>query len=562
MDVLSRTIASARAAAPGESVLFDNGDFLQGTPIGAVCASQPPDTPHPWPAILNALSYDAVALGNHDFDFGVPFLERTVAQIDAPVLCASISSGAVQRVVPAVMLHRELACSDDRIRPLSIGVTAVLPPQTAIWNHRYLTGVIEFDAGISAARRGVGMLQAQGADVIVMLCHSGFGTRDADDAENFGTVIAHDIEGIDAIVLGHTHHRFPGPQRPGDLNGVPAVMPGYAAEALGQIDLRLGWADGGWHVAGHSAALSLPAQGQAPVPEITAFAAPALARTRKELNQVLTHSDQGFHTYFGMLGSSTSDALVARAMTDVIAKQVAGTHLATLPLIASVAPMTLGGRAGPGNYVEVPPGPVRARHIAMLAPYSDAIWAAVMTGAELMTWLERAAAFFAPEAEECSRLVNPEAPSFNFDMLHGLEVTIDPFRPARFDLAGRLIDKNAQRVRRLTYHAAPLDDTAPFLVAMTSYRGAGGGNFPGLTSHSEILRTDYDLTEALHETVSGGLPAPGTYRSTWRLASSHTRRVIIETSPNARDHLSEIAAFDPRVIGENPAGFLELSVSV
>ncbi|WP_299722627.1 5'-nucleotidase C-terminal domain-containing protein [uncultured Tateyamaria sp.] len=562
MDLLAGTIQTARMSAKGACVLLDNGDALQGTPVGTICANQPPGFAHPWPDVLNALSYDAVGLGNHDFDFGVPFLERSVAQTDAPTLCANISSGRVVGVTQTALLQRRVTRSDSEVRTLLVGITSVLPPSTAIWNNRYLAGVLEFEAGAAAAQRAVASLQAQGADVIVLLCHSGVGLPDTDDGENFGAFLAQQVEGIDAMVLGHTHQRLPAPDGPQALNGVPVVMPGHAAEVLGQIDLHLGWTDNGWHVAGHDATLRIPQVNDNPVPLITALAAPALAQTKTALDRTLTHCPNGFHTYFGMLKSGPSDALIAKAMTQVIAAQVAGTDLANLPLLASVAPMSMGGLGGPSNYVEVPAGPVRARHIAMLAPFPNAIWAVVLTGADLMCWVERSATFFADDLQGCPRLVNPDAPAFHFDMLHGLEARIDPFAPPGFNPAGQRIDRHARRVRALTHQGEPVDADASFLVAMTSYRGAGGGNFPGLSGAREVLRTDHDLTEALHRTAMQGPPDPELCPSVWRFAPARHQRVVIETSPNAMAHLNEIAAFDPQEIGRNDQGFLELSVLI
>ncbi|MEL6888956.1 MAG: 5'-nucleotidase C-terminal domain-containing protein [Pseudomonadota bacterium] len=561
-DGLGGTIQSARAEAKGACLLVDNGDSLQGTPVGAHCAALSHTDSHPWPDILNIMKYDAVGLGNHDFDFGVPFLERIVRHINAPTLCASFSSGGVAGVGPSGMLMRDVRCSDGQTRAIKIGVTSILPPDTAIWNQRYLAGLIEFEDPILAARRAVDDLQAEGADIVVMLCHSGLGTRQAPDGENFGVRLAHEVEGIDALVLGHTHQRFPGADERTDLNGIPSVMPGYAAEVLGQIDLSLGWTARGWHVASHD--VQLLEQDETPIPPscIAALTAPAIQRTEALLDRTLAHSNSGLHTYFGMLMSAQSDALVARAMTDVIKAQVAGTDLADLPLLASVAPATMGGVSGPGNYVDIPAGPVQARHIAMLSPFANAIWAVVLTGGQLLQWVERAAAFFAPASGGNGRLVDPDAPSFNFDMLHGLRADIDPFRPAMFDATGQMINPHARRVRRLSHGDAPIDEDARFLVAMTSFRGAGGGNFPGITDDTPVVRTNHDLNDALHHTVARGALSPAPCQTVWRFAPEQPSRVFIETAPRARVHLDEIAAFEPQVIGENKAGFLEVSVLI
>jgi 2',3'-cyclic-nucleotide 2'-phosphodiesterase/3'-nucleotidase len=561
MDVLATLIAHARATAPGSCVLVDNGDVLQGAPIGDVCAAVDSAVPHPWPAILNALRYDVVGLGNHDFDYGIPFLERIVAQTRAPTLCASFSKGGVAGVLPTTLLRRDIQCSDGTTQKLAIGATSILPPQTAFWNDRYLSGYVAFQTGKAAAQRAVSQLRAQGADIVLVLCHSGLPAT-GDDDENFANTIAHEVDGIDAMVLGHTHQHFPKAGGPTDLNGVPAVMPGFGADVLGQIDLRLGWTTAGWHVAHHSAQLRRPTGQTAADTAITALAAPALAQTRAQLNRVLTRSDTDVHSYFGMLRPGPCDALVARAMTGALAAHVAGTDLAALPCLASVAPMALGGRAGPQNFVEVPAGPVRARHIAMLTPYPNGIWGAVLSGAELWRWAERSAAFFGPGLDRSNRLVNLDAPSFNFDMLHGLETVIDPFRPAMFDPLGRRVDSTGHRVRALMRNGVAIEEDAQFLVAMTSYRGAGGGNFPGLYDDQTILRTTLDLRVALHDEVAQNGVPQDISGSVWQFETDPGQRVVIETSPNAAAYINEIASFAPEVIGENAAGFLEVSVAI
>lgn len=561
MDVLATLIAHARATAPGTCVLVDNGDVLQGTPIGDVCADIDGASPHPWPAILNALRYDVVGLGNHDFDYGIPFLERIVAQTRAPTLCASFEQGGVTGVVPTTLLRRDIQCSNGTTQTLAIGVTSVLPPQTAVWNDRYLSGSVAFHTGKVAARRAVSHLRAQGADIVLVLCHSGL-TATGDDDENFAATLAHEVDGIDAMVLGHTHQHFPKAGGPTDLNGVPAVMPGFGADVLGQIDLRLGWTTAGWHVAHHSAQLHRPAAVTAADAAVTALAAPALAQTRAQLNRVLTCTDTDVHSYFGMLQTGPCDALVARAMTRALARHVAGTDLAAVPCLASVAPMALGGRAGPQNFVDIPAGPVRARHIAMLTPYPNGIWGALLSGAELWRWAERSAAFFGPGHDGSNRLVNSDAPSFNFDMLHGLETVIDPFHPAMFDPLGRRVDSTGHRVRALMRNGVAIDEDAQFLVAITSYRGAGGGNFPGLHDEQRVLRTPLDLRAALHDDVAQNGVPQDISGSVWRFETDPGQRVIIETSPNAATYINEIANFAPEVIGENAAGFLEVSVAI
>ena len=562
MDVLGHKIDAARRSAPGTCLLLDNGDALQGTPIGDVFAELPGEITHPWAAILNAMGYDAVGLGNHDFDFGVPFLEQVVAQVRTPTLCASFKRGGVAGVVPIVLLGRNMLCSDGKTRNLGVGVTSVLPPQTVIWNHRHLGDKLEFHPGVAAAHRAVSELQAQGADIIVVLCHSGLTGSHKGDCENFGATLAGEVAGIDALVLGHTHRHFPTRNGPHDLHGVPAVLPGYGADVFGQIDLRLSWTKAGWHVVRHSASLHAPAETDAPKAELAAIAAPALDRARHELDRVVGHTKTGFHSYFGMLGSGPCAAVVARAMMHTVASHIAGTDLAQLPLIASVAHMAMGGRGGPNNFVDVPAGAIRARHVSMLTPYPNAIWAVTLSGADLFLWAERASAFFAKPDGDAGPLVNPDAPSFNFDMLHGLETVIDPFGAPMFDPLGRCVGPSAGRVRALTFNGAPVDPDAAFLVAMTSYRAAGGGAFPALGRDKRTLKTDTDVSTALRALLERDDLTFDPAQTVWRFAPGNDARVTIETSPGARAHLDDIAGFDPQVIGETVDGFLRVGVTI
>lgn len=563
MDGLAWRIKTARATALGSCILLDNGDALQGTPMGDTCAQWPDDAHHPWPAVLGALEYDAVGLGNHDFDFGLPFLERIVAQMPVPVLCASIAAGGVRGVDQTALLRRNLRCSDGIERAMTIGITSVLPPQTSVWNKRHLSsGRLDFEDGELATRRAVRHLRAQGADVVVVLCHSGLAISGDAGGENFAAELAAKIDGIDALIMGHTHQRFPRTNGPTDLCGIPAVMPGFAAETLGVIDLDLDWTRQGWQVVKHHAALHDPQLEDPRGCEITNLAAPALTDTSTALDAQIGQSGTGLYNYFDMLKSGPTSALMARAMIRTIAGEVAGTALEHLPLIAAVAPIALGGRMGPQHFVEIAPGTLRARHIATLVPYPDTIWAIVLSGAALWAWAERSASYFAPQPSTRGRLVDPRVPAFNFDALHGLNACVDPFRPAGYDPAGRILDPNAQRVRMLSYKGRPLDPEASFLVAVSSYRGSGGGAFPGLDADTVVLRTDKRLFDALGDTVASGALPGATTPTVWNFASNRGQRVIVETSPNARSHLIDIAHFDPEVIGVNTDGFLEISVAI
>ncbi|MEL6618078.1 MAG: 5'-nucleotidase C-terminal domain-containing protein [Pseudomonadota bacterium] len=559
MDRLATVIRQARADASGAVLLVDNGDAVQGTAMADVLADQGTATQHPWPRILEALDYDVVGLGNHDFDYGLPYLTELYADIKLPLLGTNVHGDALSRIAPHCIITKHPLCSDGQNRLLRIGIVSVLPMQTMIWNKRQLEGRVCIPNGVLAARDAVTALHDEGADLIVMLCHGGL-DADADaTSENFALPLARDVAGIDAMIMGHTHRQFPGPDHApgpavdnakGTVAGVPAVMPGFAAQMLGQIDLMLGWNKKGWQVEGHSVRLR-PVDRAARDAQVSAMVAPAEQATRTRLAQPIGQSTHGFNSYFAMLQSGTSDALVARALMDAAQARVAGTDLADYPLIAAVAPLAAGGIGGVGNYVDVSAGTITERHIAMICPYRNAISAVLLRGADLWAWAAHAAAFFGHASTGDAPLVAAGGAAFNFDGLHGLETVYDldavpgKARVAALMHKGRAVDRNDQ-----------------FLVAMTSYRAAGGGKFPGLDTAQARVQIDTDVTHVLRALIRSdgvtGSPAPSVWR--FRTGTGHSR--VIETSPRAERHLDDIAAFSPEPLGLTDGGFLKLRITL
>lgn len=570
MDRIATLIREERRSAKGGFVLVDNGDALQGTPLGDVCRSTP--DAHPWPAVLNALDYDAAGLGNHDFDFGLSFLERVMAQANCAVLCANAVEGTIKGAVPGVLIERMVTCSDCKDRLVRIGLTSVLPPQTAIWNRRSLDGAVQFKGGVRAARRSVATLRDEGADIVIVLCHSGLTDGVDPTGENFGTAIAAEVPGIDALILGHTHLRFPGPDHAsfdgvddvaGTLHKIPTVMPGDAGRELGVIDLTLAHAEAGWTVAAHDVHRREVGVDHAPDRAVARITQPVVEATQAQLNTPMATTYEHLHTWFSMLRPSRAEDLVAQAMSSTIAQAVAGTELAKLPVLASVAPAALGGRAGPTNFVDIQPGPFRERHIAMLTPYPNTVWGVVLTGSQIWDWIDRSLAFFAPADAEGDDLINNHAPAFNFDAVHGIEADIDPFAPAAFDANGHRMAQCATRVRSLAHAGRDVQPQERFLLAMTSYRGSGGGNFPGIGPETRTVRSDVDMREALRGAV-GQLSSskPVTTTLPWHFATGGDRRCVVRTSPAAEPYLADIADFEPHPLGICKDGFLRVEVSI
>ncbi len=566
---LATRIREERASASGLSLLLDNGDMLQGTPFAATAAAMPMDAAHPLVRVMEHLGYDAMGLGNHDFDFGTDYLWAFARAVGFPVLCSNLDNDGALPILGRSVLDRQLVCSDGRTRDVRIGLCSVLPELTSVWARDRIAGQASFSNPVAAAAEAARALRADGADLVILLCHSGLiiDSSDVND-ENFLLALTENA-GIDAIIGGHTHLSFPGEQHGqingadterGTINGTPVVMPGFAAGELGRIDLELHCApEGGWTVA--SARTSLVPSAEAPEdPDIREAAQPSMQASMTRLARVVGHAKTPVHSYFSLLKPDPSLSAIGGAILTAL-DDFPGFD--DLPRLASVSSVLTGGRQGPNHYVNIPAGPIETRAVEMLFPFEDTICALCLSGVELLEWLERSASIFTHLDADSPPplLVNKTYPGFNFDVVCGLEVEIDPTQPARYDGFGTLADGGSRRVTRVRFDGEDLDPNARFLVGMSSYRASGGGRFPGAGPGRIVQQSALTMRGAIADYLRAH-PLHKDEAPRWGLKAKIGRTVVLETSQNARSHLDEIAEYEPEILTDSPDGFLRLRLAL
>lgn len=563
---LAATLAERLRTEADVTLLLDNGDFLQGTPLTEFAARET-DGLHPVIGAMNRMGYDAAALGNHEFDYGLPYLEGAIAGARFPVLCANVlrSETGAPFATPWTMLERPVA---GREHPLRIGLLGLAPPQIAAWTRRSLDHPLETRPILETAAALVPEMRAAGADVVVALCHSGIGASD----ENAATEVAR-LAGIDAMIVGHTHRVFPGfllegagiDAREGTLYGVPAVEPGANASHLGVIDLRLeARPEGGWTVAGHEvAARPVSEAGRDENPEVLGATRSAHAATCRHIRSPLGEILVPLQSYFAQLGPCAAMGLLAEAKRAHAAPRLAEAGLQDLPVLVAVAPARTGGRGGPGNYVDIPAGPLAARHASQLYPYPNRVCAIELTGAEVADWLERSAAQFrriTPGVAGQS-LVDPAVPGFSVDALDGVSYAIDVSQPSRYDAEGMPVGSRRGRIQDLRHDGRPVRDDDRFIVVTNSFRLGGGGTVRAATGKRDLIDgapTRTAIEDYLRD--NGPLaPRPG---GGWRLTPlAEPTEVIFHTGPGARAYLAE-SPLPLSPLDETPEGFLGFALTL
>ncbi|XDA97008.1 5'-nucleotidase C-terminal domain-containing protein [Sulfitobacter sp. LCG007] len=576
---LARLIAEARAEAQARGdlcLLLDNGDTLQGAPLGDWLAEHGGNLkPHPMAAILNQLGYDAVGLGNHDFDHGLDYLQSVLAQYAMPVVCTNLVSPSLPMLQRHAMLERPVTDTDGSAHVLRIAVLSVVPPQTAGWAQHHLGGRAKVFDVADVLPEALEEVRQEGADIVVVLAHMGFSEAHEDISRHGSVQEVAGLAGVDAVVAGHTHLRFPGPDH-ADLPGVdcysgllgctPVVLPGVSGSDLGIIDLEIGRDSraGVWKVLERSVRLQPQPERMRPDRQILRLAAPVHRATRAHLSQPVAEIDRPLHSYFCLAQCGGVSALIAAGKRRMVRRAVAGSALADLPILTSAAVPATGGLDGPSNFVFVARGAVPRRVIAGLVPYLNQIWAVRVSGAQVRDWLERSARIFrtlSPDAPD-QLLTDPAVPGYCFDTIHGVHYEIDPTSPPAFDWSGRPIPRAEGRIRNLTFEGAPLDPGQEFLMATTHYRVGGGGGFEVHDETRVAFRSDTTSESAVLECLRAGSTAWEEPVSAWRFSPDLGVQAVLHTAPEAADFLDDIAEMSPEKLGLNAGGFLRLRLSL
>lgn len=520
------TLIKAARAQVRNSLLFDNGDLLQGSPLGDFVARIRPLQPgqvHPAYKVLNQLGVDAANIGNHEFNYGLPFLRQAIAGARFPYVSANVmvarpgvpDDQLEHAFTPYVILDRTFVDEQGQPHRLKVGVIGFVPPQIMVWDRQHLEGrVVALDIQ-ETARRLIPRMRREGADVVVAIPHSGFERGSTPRFAENSVARLSEIPGIDALLFGHSHGEFPSPafaQYPkvdlqrGTINGVPAVMPGRWGDHLGVIDLVLDNSSGAWKVKDSRAEIR-PIRDRATRQALVA-ADPLVAQAIEEehrgtlayVRTAVSATVAPITSYFAQVQDDPSVQVVSQAQLAYARKALQGTEFEKLPLLSAAAPFKAGGRQGWSYYTDIPAGPIAIRHVADLYIYPNTLQAVRLSGAQVREWLEMSAQQFRridPSGPSEQMLINESFPTFNFDTIDGVTYAIDVTQPARYDRSGKLVAAQARRIVNLRYQGQPIDEQAQFIVVTNNYRANGGGAFPGLDGSTIVLRAPEENREAL-----------------------------------------------------------------
>ncbi|WP_105736047.1 bifunctional 2',3'-cyclic-nucleotide 2'-phosphodiesterase/3'-nucleotidase [Cronobacter dublinensis] len=586
--VRTASLINAARQEAVNSVLVDNGDLIQGSPLGDYMAAKglKDGDVHPVYKAMNTLDYAVGNLGNHEFNYGLDYLHKALAGANFPYVNANIIDAKTQKPLFTPYLIKETQVKDKDGKPhtLKIGYIGFVPPQIMTWDKANLSGKVTVNDITETARKYVPQMRAEGADLVVVVAHSGLSAEPYKALAENSVYYLSQVPGVDAILFGHAHAVFPGKDfatikgadiAQGTLNGVPAVMPGMWGDHLGIVDLVLNNDDGKWKVTQSKAEArpiydaqakkSLAAEDQNLVKVLKADH----DATREFVGQPVGKSADPMYSYLALVQDDPTVQVVNNAQKAYVEHFIQGDpDLAQLPVLSAAAPFKVGGRKNdPASFVEVEKGQLTLRNAADLYLYPNTLVVVKATGAEVKEWLECSAAQFNQidvNSAKPQPLLNWDGfRTYNFDVIDGVKYQIDVTQPAKYDGECQTVNPKAERIKHLTFNGKPIDPNATFLVATNNYR-AYGGKFAG-TGDSHIAFASPDENRAVlaawigAETKRAGEIHPAADNN-WRLAPINSRQKLdirFETSPSdkAAAFIKEKAQYPMKKVGNDDIGF-------
>ena len=437
MAQLASAIAAYRTP---DTLLVDAGDTIQDNSAEIFLDL---DGVHPMVQALNALDYDVWVTGNHEYNFGMPVLKKTIADMEAKTLVGNVYGEDGQPIADGYTI---LDAGGVRV-----AVIGMVTPNIIRWDAANLAGCAVTDP-LEETRRIIDAIQGQ-YDVLLGVFHMGieneYGVQDSGVTD-----ILNACPEFDVMVSSHEHTLIPSME----INGVLVVQNRYMAQTMSVIDLTLEFGDGGWRVTDRKAE-SVVVGGFEPDPGMTEMLAGYDAFARADAEGVIGVLEGGALAPEGAYEGVPAARIRDTALVDLVNRaqmHYSGAQVSAAPLTAA--------------WANIYPGTIRKRDTALVYKYSNTLYTLRMNGAQLRRFMEWSARYFNTlRPGEVTVTADPGFAEYNYYMFEGVCYQVD----IRKEPGSRIVD--------LTWpDGTPVKDTDEFTLAVNNYCAASQLLVPGV----------------------------------------------------------------------------------
>ncbi len=467
-------------------LLVDSGDTIQGSPLASFHSRKNNQPPNPMMLVMSSLNYDAMAVGNHEYNFGLKVLEKARREANFPWLSANTYDKSTGKTHYKPYVIKEVAGA-------RVGILGLTTPGVPTWDNPVNYAGLEFHEPVSEARKWVPVMRNdEKADVVVIAMHMGLGedlrTGEVSPGqvphENEAVSIAKEVPGVDVIFMGHTHREVPSLY----VNGVLLTQANHWGRHLARADVYLQKTATGWRVYAKSARTLAADDRVEPDPSVVALAEPYDRETQGWLARVIGQS---------------AEELTARdarfrdtAILDLIQKVQMEAGKADVSMVASF-----------NSEARIAKGPVSVRDIAGLYVYENTLVVLEVTGQQLKDALEHSAKYYKPYAagKSLQELIDEKIPAYNFDIAEGVTYDLDISKPI------------GQRIQNLRFRGQQPSPTRKLRLATNNYRVNGGGGYTMYKDAPVVYRSSEEIREMIIDWVERKKTVPTAPNNNWRI---------------------------------------------
>ncbi|MGX4599890.1 bifunctional 2',3'-cyclic-nucleotide 2'-phosphodiesterase/3'-nucleotidase [Faecalimicrobium sp. JNUCC 81] len=530
------------------ALVVDNGDTIEGTPLANFFAKKKPVKPgtqYPVYKALEEVGFDATTIGNHELNYGLDFIKQiTNDNKRMATVCANVNDAKTGKPVfnPYKIVEEKVIDSNGEERTLKIGITGVVPPQVMNWDALLLRGKINVNDMTESIKKYVPQMKAEGADIVLVLAHTGYGdenTPNVKNKENAGYDIAN-VEGVDLVIGGHVHKSFKKEVKKANGDIVQYIQPLNSGRELGVAELKIDLEENNGKIEYkiNDATSKIDTVSAKDVPNDEVLVQKVKEYHDATENYVNTPSGEitkDLNSFFTLVADDASVQIVTDAQRKFVEKSIKDgeeslVKYKDLPLLSAGAPFKAGSSAG--NYVDIKAGGLALKDLSNLYKYDNTLTVIKLKGKDIKEWLELSAVMFNTidtNSKEEQDLINRDFPTFNFDVIDGVNYEIDVTQKPKYDKDGNVINANSQRIVNLTYNGKPINLEQDFLIATNNYR-AGGNGFPWNGKQEIVYSGTYENRQAVADYIEAAGKLEPTVDNNWKFKSVDTDAKVIFTS--------------------------------